>query len=242
MMSCRGDIKPLCESFLTGLRSILGDKLHGVYVYGAAAFPDTLPTGDIDFHVILTCALTDAERSGLEEMHENLARVFPPLGGELDGYYILLDDAMLTSPPRSEMWKRATDDSWALHREHIRCGRHIVLHGPDPIGIYPAATWAEIRQALLGELRYVRDHLTEYPDYCILNLCRLVYSFETRDVVISKAGAAEWALGARPGWKKCIELAVKSYSGRATPGDRAYMLEHVSEMFREACSSIGADR
>jgi hypothetical protein len=240
-MSIRDEIRPICDSFLTGLRNVLGQKLHGVYVYGAAAFPETLPTGDIDFHVILRSALTDEERSDLEDMHENLACDFPPLGGELDGYYILLDDARQTTPPRSEMWKRATDDSWALHREYIRSGRHIVLHGPDPLEIYPAVTWPEIEQALMGELHYVRDHLGEYPDYCILNLCRLVYSFETHDVVISKAAASEWALNARPGWRKCIELAVKSYSGRATSDDREYMLEHVPDMFRDACMSIGAD-
>lgn len=32
----------------------LANKLYGLYVYGAVAFPEDVLTGDIDFHVILT--------------------------------------------------------------------------------------------------------------------------------------------------------------------------------------------
>ena len=60
-------------------------KLVGVYVYGAAAFPDSGPTGDIDFHVILAEPLTDPERDAILALHAALARDFPPLGAELDG-------------------------------------------------------------------------------------------------------------------------------------------------------------
>ncbi|GAH04040.1 unnamed protein product, partial [marine sediment metagenome] len=56
------------------------------------------------------------------------------------------------------MWKRATDNSWALHREHILAGRHIILYGPEPKKIYPPATWPEIETALYGELDYVEKH------------------------------------------------------------------------------------
>jgi predicted nucleotidyltransferase len=220
--------------FVDGLQRILGEKLHGVYIYGAAAFPDALPTGDIDFHVILNGELTDSERSELEALHASLAERFPPLGGEMDGYYIRLDDARHEAPPRSQMWRRAIDDSWALHREHIRAGRHLVLHGPDPTGIYPPASWPEIERALYGELNYVEKHLHEYPDYCILNLCRLIYSFETKDVVVSKAQAADWAWDAMPHWRRHVERAKKSYAGQATPEDRQFMLAEVGRFLEYA--------
>ena len=166
-MSISQEVSIIGEAFVDGLKRILGEKLHGAYIFGAAAFPDAVPTGDIDFHVILKSELTDDERSELESLHESLAEQFPPLGGELDGYYILLADARRETPPRSQMWRRATDDSWALHREHIRAGRHIVLHGPEPTEIYSPASWPEIETALCGELAYVEKHLREYPDYCI---------------------------------------------------------------------------
>ena len=206
-MTIARQVSAIGKAFSEGLKSILAGKLYGAYIYGAAALPDTVSTGDIDFHVILKDELTDGERSRLEELHQALERQFPPLGCGMDGYYILLADACRESPPKSQMWNRATDDSWALHREHIRAGRHIVLYGPDPRGIYPPATWSEIESALCSELDYVEKHLQVYPDYCILNLCRLIYSFETRDVVVSKAAASDWAHQALSEWRRHIDLA-----------------------------------
>jgi hypothetical protein len=232
------EITAICQAFAQGLQRILGDKLHSAYVYGAAAFPDSVPTGDIDFHVILESELTDEERSVLEKFHASLAEQFPPLGGEMDGYYLLLADARRTPPPQSEMWARAVDESWALHRAHILAGRCIVLYGPDPVEIYPPATWPEIEGALYGELDYVARHLGDYPDYCILNLCRLIYSFETRDVVVSKAQAAAWAHDVLPEWRRHVELARKSYARETTVEDRQFMLAEVGAFFEFARARI----
>ena len=228
----------LAESFRDGLRRVLGAKLVGAYIYGAAAFPDDAPTGDVDFHVIVEDELTAGERTALDELHKALARQFPPLGAGMDGYYILLDDARRTSPPQSQMWRRATDNAWALHREHIRAGRHIVLHGPDPKTIYPPATWDEIEAALWGEMAFVESHLEAHPDYCILNLCRLIYSFATGDVVVSKAAAAEWAWTHLPAWRRHVELARKSYAGEATEEEMAFMVSEVGGFFEFARERI----
>jgi len=235
-------IRGLCSALVSGLEKALGDNLFGVYVYGAAAFPDAVPTGDVDFHVILKETVNDKEKQALKELHATLARDFPPLGAELDGYYILLDDAREASPPPHQLQADIVDSSWALHRAHFHAGRCIVLYGPDPKEIYPAPSWSELEQALDGELRYWADHLDECPDYCILNLCRLMYSFETRNVVISKAGAAAWALEAIPEWRQPTELAQKSYAGRATPEDKAFMTAEVGGLYRFACERIRESR
>lgn len=237
-MTIKEQVSVIGRAFVHGLRRILGNKLYGLYIYGAAAFPDDVPTGDIDFHVILTDPLTDDEKSHLYELHDSLARDLPPLGVDMDGYYILLADARGPQPPQSQMWSRATDKSWALHREHIRAGRHIVLHGPDPKEIYPPATRPEIEQALEWELQYVEDHLDQYPDYCILQLCRLIYSHETRNVVVSKAQASDWARDAFPEWRRHIELARKSHARQATPEDREFMLTEIRAFLEFARTQI----
>jgi len=236
----RDDIPTIGNVFVGELERILGENLYAAVIYGAAAFPDTLPTGDIDFHVLLHRPLTDAERATLEAMHEMLAERFPPLGAEMDGYYLLLEDARGIAPPQSQMWARATDGSWALHRAHILAGRCLVLHGPESSSIYPPPTWTELEAALDDELAYVEEHLHEYPDYCILNLCRLIYSFTTRDVVVSKAGAARWALDALPDWCDAIHLAMTSYEGRASEGDRSRMLRQVERLLANARRRIAA--
>ena len=114
-MTIKKQVSAIGEAFVCRLKRVLGKKLYGVYIYGAAAFPEDVPTGDIDFHVIRTDPLTENERSQLYELHDSLARDFPPLGGEMDGYYILLADARQETPPKSQMWEETVDESWALH-------------------------------------------------------------------------------------------------------------------------------
>jgi len=235
-------IKDFYQAFVDGLDAVLGDKLFGVYLYGAVAFPESGPTRDIDFHVILRETLTDGESAGLYDLHASLAREYPGLGGEMDGYYILLQDARQKMPPKSQMWSCATDDAWALHRQHIRAGRCIILRGPEPKQVYPPTSWPELEEVLFGELRYVEHHLCDFPDFCILNLCRLMYSFETQDVVTSKMSAAVWAWDAFPEWRRHIEAARKSYAAKATPEDREFMMSEVGGIYRFACAHIQESR
>ena len=238
-MRIKAKVRAIGQAFVHGLRQILANKLYGLYVYGAVAFPEDVLTGDIDFHVILTNQLTNDQRSRIEKLHHALARDFPPLGGDMDGYYILLADARRTSPPQSQMWSRATDASWALHREHIRAGRCIIFHGPDPKEIYLPAAWLEIKQALKSEFQYVVDHLDQYPDWCILQLCRLIYSHRSQDAVVSKAQASDWAYDVLSEWRKHIEQARKSYFYRqVTPEESRFLLAEARNFLEFACVQI----
>lgn len=231
-------IQDLCQAFLDGLKAALGDNLYGVYLFGAVAFPETRHTGDVDFHVILRRPLTEKEHSALVQLHDRLGCEFPPLGGEMDGHYLLLENARGTAQPGSELSPFNIDDAWALHREHIRSGRCIVLLGPDPRQIYPAATWEELEVDLEDQLQYVEHHLEVYPAYCILNLCRLMFSFETREVVISKDAAAEWAWDRFPQWRALLEAAQKSYAKQASAQGEAFMGSEVKALYRFACERI----
>ena len=241
-MNARAQVANLCSTFLEGLLELLGAKLHGVYLYGAVAFPETTYTGDIDFHVILDGSLTDDEVRAVNNLHAALARDFPPLGAELDGYYILLKETRSLDPPTHQLRKDLVDDSWALHCAHIRAARCIALYGPDPRFIYPEPGWPEIEKALRGEMAYVEEHLEPYPDYCILNLCRLMYSHETRDVVVSKTAAAAWALDQFSEWRPLIEMAQASYAGEATLEDRRFMVDEVDKLLSFAKERIHTSR
>ncbi len=241
-MEKRPEIRDLCRAFVDGLRDVVGDKLYAVYVYGALTFPETMHTGDVDFHAILSATPSESERATLLALHERLAREFPPLGAELDGYYILLGDARGSTPPRHLLFPHLVDDSWALHRAHILAGRCIVLCGPDPATLYAAPTWTEVAQALDGELDYVARHLEQYPDYCVLNLCRLAYSWETGDVVTSKAAAAAWASHRFPTWRPLVDLALKSYAKQSSDADRERLRAGVADLYSIATREIDAAR
>lgn len=73
-------------------------------------------------------------------------------------------------------------------------GRFVTLHGPDPRTIVPPPTWEELDEALLGELDWMdAKALDDSRAYCVLQLCRILYSYSSRDVVVSKLQAGIWA-------------------------------------------------
>jgi hypothetical protein len=236
----RPEIRELCLAFCDGLRDALREKLCAVYVYGAVTFPETKHTGDVDFHVILASSPTAAESAALLALHERLAQAFPPLGAELDGYYILESAARGSTPPQHLLFPHLSDESFALHRAHMLAGRVLILYGPDPREIYAAPAWVELAKALDGELDYVAEHLRQYPAYCVLNLCRLMYSHETRDVVTSKAASAAWGIERLPAWRSLIEAARRCYAHEDTAEDRAALSRGVRSFYGFGCAHIAA--
>jgi len=185
---------------------------------------------DIDFHAVVERPLTVRESEEIRRLHKELADEYPVVGDDLDGWYIMLDDAQQVSPPRHQVYPDLFDNSWALHRAHIKAGYRIVLCGPEPEQVFPVPTWPELTAALEAERRFIETHLTEYPDYCVLNLCRLLYSYRTKDVVISKYTAAKWALDNYTTWRHLIEAALRSYAREAREEDRR-LLETETERF-----------
>jgi len=236
------ELAAVCDAFADGLQDSFGERLCGLYVYGAAAFPETEATGDIDFHALLARRPTNAERAAVFDLEDTLARRDSPLGAELDGYYLLLSDARRVEPPADLLRPGIVDNAWALHRAHLRAGRCIVLLGPDPGVIYPPASWVELEAALWDELAYVEDHLDRYPDYCILNLFRIMLSFRRRDVVISKWAAARWAVTTFPQWKGLVEQAKRSYLREALPEDRKAMQVRVRHLLVFARGDIASSQ
>jgi hypothetical protein len=232
------ETRDLCRAFLHGLQTVLGPKLHAVYLYGAVAFPEGGATGDIDFHVILRDKLDHRQVAALRALHQRMGRDHPPLGRELDGYYILLEDARLSTPPRHQWLDGAVDAAWALHRAHILAGRYITLYGPDPRTIYRAPDWPELAETLHDELDYVKSHIEEYPAYCVLNLCRLMYSFHTRDVVISKRAAARWARQVHPEWQSLVGAAERTYDRAATQADAELLKRKIGSLYAFAVARI----
>ena len=235
-------IQALGQAFLNGLNDALGDKLYAVYLFGAVAFPETEHTGDIDFQVILREPLNEEEHLLIEKLQHKLTEGFPPFGDKMDGHYLLLEYAGGTAQPASQLKPYPIDDAWALHRAHLRAGRCIILYGPDPMQIYPDANWEQLAADLEEQLRYVEAHLEVYPAYCVLNLCRLMYSFENREVVISKTAAAEWAWELFPQWRALIDAARKWYAQKANVQDEMLMMSKIMGFYLFACERIRKKR
>ncbi len=224
-------VREVCQAFVRGLADILDTNLHGIYMYGASVFPDSGVVQDIDCHVILKGRLNGREKDAIFQLQRDLSGRFPPLGGELDAYLVLYEDALETRPPVHQLQPDMRDEAWALHCAHVRAGRYITLYGPPPKEIFPAPSWDEILTALKHELKFIEQNL-RYPDYCVLNMCRIMYSVQERNVAVSKFSSGAWTCERFPEWKPLIDAAVASYQGRETPGE-AELLKTEVESFVE---------
>lgn len=233
--------RDLCVAYASGLAELLQAKLHGIYLYGATVFPDSGPVRDIDCHVVLAGALSDDEKGSIWRLHDSLSDRFPPLGDELDAYYILYEEARGSIPPTHQLRPSMRDESWALHCAHVRAGRYVTLQGPEPVEVFPEPSWPAIVSALDHEMHFIRENL-KYPDYCILNLCRIIYSFSEHDVVVSKRFCGVWASTQYPNWGPDIRAAVRSYDGEAERGDAALMRARVGGFLEFASEQINTLR
>lgn len=202
--------RKVCEAFVGSLEVILDVNLHGIYMHGASVFPDSGPVQDIDCHVILTGPLRSRDKDAILQLQRDLSERFPPLGGELDAYFILYEDAVKTHPLAHQLQPEIRDESWSLHCAHIRAKRYITLYGPPPKDIFPAPSWVEITTALEHELTFIQQNL-QYPDYCVLNMCRIIFSVQERNVVASKFSSGKWARARFPDWQPLIDAAAASY-------------------------------
>ena len=198
----------ILREFVGGLTRILSAKLYGIYMHGATVFPDAGPILDIDCHVVLNEAITYEQRQAILELNHYLDKEFPLFGGAPDAYFVLLEEARKTLRPKHHLNEEMCDDSWALHCAHVRAGRYETLWGPEPTDIFPVPSFEQIDTDLMGQLDYIKEHLC-YEAYCVLNLCRIIYSYSEGNVVVSKQFSGSWAKGRFPEWRKLIEAAIR---------------------------------
>ena len=180
-------------------------------------------------------------KEAIKKLHAVLIELnegFPDSIDELDGYYILLSDARKISIPLHQVYPDIPDEAWPLHVAHMRAGYCIVLHGPDPNSFLPEPTWQDLAIGLEAILNHALKYLDQHPDYCILVFCRLLYSYNTRDVVVSKRRAAEWTCKHFPEWRELVESALQIFEREEREEDQITAQSEIKEFYRFICSEI----
>ncbi|MEE8232370.1 MAG: aminoglycoside adenylyltransferase domain-containing protein [Thermoplasmata archaeon] len=241
-------VRRLFKRLRERLKDALQDNLVGIYFLGSIAFPGFVPDRvDLDFQVVVGHELDEEEIEALRDMHRLLVGEYR-YAEHLDGFYVPLSKVREAIPPEElvgaggeEVWTSVKDGAWALHREHIHQGAVLVLAGPDPRTLFLPATWPEIARALDDERRFIKAHLHHYPFYCVLNLCRLVYTWATKDVAVSKVAAADWAMDTLPArWEPLVRSALRAYRMEDEEVDLERLREGVNSFYQFAARRIDA--
>jgi hypothetical protein len=208
-----------------GLLAIFGNDLAAVWLYDGTLFaPLAL---DIDLHFLLHRLPNAEEGERIKALHEAVSKD-EPFVDEIDSWYVLLEDARRSPPPANVgPWNPGlVDQHWALHRAHWLAGACIVVHGLAPKGVVPAPSWSEVETALMGELdEEARNGGGEAGHACspywTLQLCRVLASLETHDVVRSKLDSGAWAIERLPASVlPIVRAAIEAYSTGTAAGLR----------------------
>jgi hypothetical protein len=215
------------------LVAILAENLVALWAYGARTFPDPPRSlGDHDTYAILERAPAEGTLLQIRNARETIEQ---ELAVNFDMGLILLVDAARSDIPHSALGDRQQEEGWAFLLAHWRAGRYVLLHGKHPEEIVPVPTWGDLEVALSLELDHLKRHVAAGDDdpyeasYAILNGSRILYSLETRDVVISKRAAGVWTLQHLPTrWHEAIRAAGRAYDGEANADDEAILSESMS--------------
>jgi hypothetical protein len=204
-----------------GLGSAIGDDVDAIWLYGAAVFAAPRLV-DLDIHVLLRRPLSPEEVAATRAL-ERAALAAVPEVEDIDAWYVLTEDARRPRRPvdrRQPPGLEFRDTNWALHRAHWLAGACVRLQGLSPAEVVPPPAWPELEAELREAVETARGHLHDGGAYGVLQLCRVLASLATRDVVRSKLDSGDWALSRLPGEAApAIEAALRSYRGAALPGD-----------------------
>lgn len=205
------EVDAVLELLLSGIRSVLGDQLVGLYIHGSLASGDFEPSrSDIDFVAATPAELPQAILPELRGMHARLSASGLHWARELEGSYLPLSALRRYDPLHNIHPALRVDGSfeldghgsdWIIQLSLLR-ERAIVLAGPDPRDLINPVEPDDLRRAVRGILgewwsqplpqpeRFASRH---YQSYAVLTMCRALFTLHFGRAP-SKTEASRWAL------------------------------------------------
>ena len=238
------EVNRLLDTLIPEIQASLGQQFIGMYLYGSLAYGGFDEDSDVDFVVVTRTELSDELVEALQDMHDRIAAVWYTF--QLEGTYIPEEALRQFDPVKALYLHLDRGMGERLHRMHIEepllsrawwsgwvmlrsvlLKKGITVAGPAPASLMEPILPGELKEATLANLvgwaapllnEPQRISHTGYQSYCVLTMCRSLYSLEY-DSIVSKQAAARWAM-ARFGepWRSLIE---RTWDGRHHPDQPA---------------------
>ncbi|HSW47663.1 MAG TPA: aminoglycoside adenylyltransferase domain-containing protein [Candidatus Saccharimonadales bacterium] len=225
------DVNEILDILLVKIRSVLRDKLLGLYLNGSLVIGDFEPgISDIDLVAALSSEISDQEFEELSKMHDNFISNHKEWFDRIEVCYITVEALkkvksknsmiVIISPGEPINRKEAIKEwlmNWYLLREKSK-----TLYGPAPTTIVEPISKEEFIKSVKDHARswdkWVEDMRNPYAQsYAILALCRAFYVVRNGDQV-SKTKAALWAKEELLEWSDTIQNAIDwRHGGKYTP-------------------------
>ena len=217
------DINSFFETLLFQLKTLLGERLIGVYLFGSLVWGDfDYGSSDIDIVVVISSTLTNNEFGKLDHMHRAFAQTYTHAKeGMLEILYVSVNTLQTFKTRRSSIavihpgepfHRTDAGKEWLMNWYSVQeKGRRLL--GPPPTTLITSITKEEFTQAVQDYALTWRKSIQSVHGrpgqaYAILTLCRAYYTYTNADQ-ISKQQAAQWTAKAFPQWATLIEDALK---------------------------------
>ena len=238
-------------------RTILGDRLVGVYLHGSAAMGCYQPKkSDLDFLVVVSGQMTDEEKRAYMDQLVGLDAEGPAKGIEMsivtrdvcDPFvyptpFILHFSRMHTAwyrrDPEDYIRKmKGTDRDLAAHFTVIR-SRGVCLYGLPVDEVFGEVPEQDYLDSIRDDVSGAENEIMDNPVYLILNLARVAAYLKEKKVLSKQEGGA-WALQNLPEqYHPLIRSALREYAdGETGQYDPALAENYAAYMLKQ----IMADR
>lgn len=244
------EVDSLVNELSGGIKSVFGNELMGMYVFGSLVTGDFEPErSDVDILAIVKHDITPQQLDSLHGMHAQFVDQHPSWRERIEVDYVPIDGMRDFKTKASRIARIAPGDpldfqtmdiNWLMDWYMVlRYGQ--TVQGPPPEELIPAITQREfiasVEKRLPSWLAEVKEaHHIGYQSYIILSLCRSLYVLEFSEQV-SKKQAGKWVAGQYPQWRGLIEKAMEwkgSPDRSKSPETRAQTEEFVKFVLTEA--------
>jgi predicted nucleotidyltransferase len=217
------DINHLLDDLLSRMRSVLGVKLVGLYLYGSLVWGDfDHDTSDIDLLAATTADIDEQEAAALKAMHDEIAHAYKQWDNRIEVQYLSLlglktyrsqSTRMAVISPGEPFHIRKANKDWLLNWYFYQ-DYGVTIFGPSPRTLIDPISKDEFIHNVVHHARHwpkrmpKTRHSRPSQSYSILTMCRSLYTYKHGEQV-SKKQAALWAQKQLPQWASLIQNALE---------------------------------
>lgn len=238
--------------FVDQNRSILGEKLVGVYLHGSFVMDCFNPKqSDLDFIVVVNDVTSDDVKGTYMDMVVRLNENAPAKGIELsivnksvchpfvyptpfDLHFSMAHLEWYKSNPKDYVQKmKGTDKDLAAHITILN-HRGKVLYGQDIHEVFGAVSQQDYFDSIWFDIAHAPEDILDHTMYMTLNLARTL-AFKKDHVVLSKKEGCEWGCANLPNrYHALLMSALDEYVGDKRPQyDMKCAMEYAEYMLKE---------
>lgn len=227
------DVNVILEILLSNLKTVLREKLVGLYLDGSLVIGDFEPgISDIDLVAALSDEISDDEFNILKDMHDQLVKNHKEWYDRIEVCYITVDalkkvrsstSQIVNISPGEPIHRLESSKEWLMNW-YLTREKSKILFGPSPKEIIEPISKEEFIQCVKDHTKswnkWIQNMRNPYAQsYAIFSLCRAYYTVKNGEQV-SKKQAAYWTQQELPEWSAVIQNALLWRKGdKYTPAD-----------------------